>query len=208
MSVLHRERMCRLLGCKVTGHSSALRGRSDEHDGISVSGQVSEVRGEDKCGDRVSDGRRLLPAPAEGARDEEKYHTAETWRVIQGHFIAGLEPGTDCRSTLWHVADDLRLLPRCGTGVSVAAKVPVIDLERFSSGFRLCFTCAPEESVPVSIGDSAIVQDELALGVDADRRGRMMDPLVQLWANLKAVVRAGQPRPARPGETVVTGLMR
>ena len=128
--------------------------------------------------------------------------------MIQGHFIAGLEPGTDCRSTLWHVADDLRLLPRCGTGVSVAAKVPVIDLERFSSGFRVCFTCAPEESVSVSIGDSAMFQGELALGVDADRRGRMMDPLVQLWANLKAVVRAGQPRPARPGETVVTGLMR
>ena len=88
--------------------------------------------------------------------------------MTQGHFIAGLAPGANYRSTLWRVADDLRLLQRCGTAVSVAARVPVIDMAALSSTCRVCFSCAPEADVPASIEDSAMVQAELALGVDTD----------------------------------------
>ena len=67
------------------------------------------------------------------------------------------------------MADDLRLLQRCGTAVSVAARVPVIDMAALSSTCRgTCFSCAPEADVPASIEDSAMVQAELALGVDTD----------------------------------------
>ena len=53
--------------------------------------------------------------------------------MTRSHFIAGIEPGPDHSNALWHVADDLRLLPRCGAVVSVTARVPVIDVAAFSS---------------------------------------------------------------------------
>ena len=83
--------------------------------------------------------------------------------MTRSHFVAGAVAGSDHPSTLWHVADDLRLLPRCGPEVSVTARVPVIDLVAFSSVHRVCFICAPEADVPASIGDPAIVQMELPL---------------------------------------------
>ena len=84
---------------------------------------------------------------------------------MSGHFIAGLSTGDDHTAALWHVAVDLRLLARCGSDVSFAARVPVIDVSAFSSEFRVCFTCAPEADAPESIGDSGMVQGELFLGL-------------------------------------------
>ena len=72
-------------------------------------------------------------------------------------------PGSDHSVTLWHVADDLLLLSRCGATVSVTVRIQVIDLVAFSSVYRVCFTCAPEADVPASFGDSAMVQSELPL---------------------------------------------
>ena len=83
--------------------------------------------------------------------------------MTRSYFIAGAAPGADQADTLWHVADDLLLLPRCGTNVSVAARMPVIDMAAFSSTYRVCFRCAPDADVPASIGDVAMVQAELAL---------------------------------------------
>ena len=83
--------------------------------------------------------------------------------MTRSYFIAGAAPGADQLDMLWHVADDLLLLPRCGTNVSVSARIPVIDVAAFSSAYRVCFSCAPEADVPASIGDSAMVQAELAL---------------------------------------------
>ena len=83
--------------------------------------------------------------------------------MTRGHFIAGAALGMDQSDRLWHVADDLRLMPRCGADVSVAARIPVIDMAAFSSTYRVCFSCAPEADVPATMWDSAIVQAELAL---------------------------------------------
>lgn len=83
--------------------------------------------------------------------------------MTRSYFIADAAPGADQSDTLWHVADDLLLLPRCGTNVSVAARIPVTDMAGFSSTYRVCFSCALEANVPASVGDSAMVQAELAL---------------------------------------------
>ena len=81
--------------------------------------------------------------------------------MTRSHFINGAASGPDHQGELWHVADDLRLLPRCGANVSVRARIPVIDMVAFSSVYRVCFICAPEADVPASIGNSAMVQAEL-----------------------------------------------
>ena len=84
------------------------------------------------------------------------------------HFIAGPAPGAEHTDPLWHVAADLRLLPRCGTDVIVTARIPVIDMAAFSATHRVCFTCAPGADLPASVGDSAMIQAELALEVGAE----------------------------------------
>ena len=59
--------------------------------------------------------------------------------MTRSHFINGPVSGPDHSGAPWHLADDLRLLPRCGESVSVTARIPMIDLAAFSAAYRVCF---------------------------------------------------------------------
>ena len=60
--------------------------------------------------------------------------------MTRSYFIAGAAPGADQADTLWHVADGLHLLPRCGAEVYVSARIPLIDMAAFNSTYRVCFS--------------------------------------------------------------------
>lgn len=97
------------------------------------------------------------------------------------HFVA------DYSGNLWHVSDETELQVRCGTAISVASRVPVIDMSAFSARYHVCLACAPEAGTPDTPGGEATmnqargrrvvapvdrgrtyVQAELALGLEDD----------------------------------------